>query len=109
MFERTQEMIYWGMGAEWADSLGADIISSSLGYSTFDSTAYSYGYADMNGHTTVVTRAAQIAARKGILVVNAVGNEGGNAWHYLIAPSDANATGPGWLGAVKVVGVLAGV
>jgi hypothetical protein len=71
--ERPQEMINWGLGAEWADSLGADIISSSLGYSTFDTAAYNYTYADMDGRTTTVTRAAQIAAAKGILVVDAVG------------------------------------
>jgi subtilisin family serine protease len=89
-FERTQEMIYWGMGAEWADSLGADIISSSLGYSTFDSSAYSYVYSNMDGHTTVISRAAQIAAQKGIIVVNAAGNEGNKAWHYITAPADVN-------------------
>jgi hypothetical protein len=49
--ETTQEMLYWGMGAEWADSLGADLISSSLAYSPFDNGVGSYTYSDMNGHT----------------------------------------------------------
>jgi hypothetical protein len=90
IYEHTEEMIYWGMGAEWADSLGADIISTSLGYSTFDSTQYDYSYASMDGHTTVISRAAQIAAQKGILVVAAAGNEGNQAWHYITAPADVN-------------------
>ena len=88
--EHQVEMVYWGMGAEWADSLGADLISSSLGYNLFDAPDTSYTYADMNGHTTIVTRAAEIAASKGILVVNAAGNEGSNSWHYIIAPADVD-------------------
>ena len=87
-FERTQEMIYWGMGAEWADSLGADIISSSLGYSRRStSTAYNYSYSAMDGHTTVISRAAQIAAQKGIIVVSAAGNEGNQAMALHHRPS----------------------
>jgi serine protease AprX len=90
--EYRDEMLYWGMGAEWADSLGADIISSSVGYFTFDAPDPDYTYADMDGHTTDITRYAEIAASKGILVVNAVGNQGnvGDPWHYLIAPADAD-------------------
>ncbi len=105
--ETPQEMVYWGMGAEWADSLGADIISSSLGYSTFDDPYPDYTYADMNGHTTVVSRAAEIAASKGILVVNAVGNEGTTSWHYLVAPSDVNGDSVLAVGAVDGAGVPA--
>jgi subtilisin family serine protease len=106
-FERTQEMIYWGMGAEWADSLGADIISSSLGYSTFDSTAYNYSYSAMDGHTTVISRAAQIAAQKGIIVVSAAGNEGNQAWHYITAPADVNGDSLIAAGAVDLNGTPA--
>lgn len=104
--EVPQEMVNWGLGAEWADSLGADLISSSLGYFTFDSPHPDYVYADMNGHTTYVTRAAQIAASKGILVVTAVGNEGNSAWHYLIAPSDADGDSVLAVGAVDVNGAV---
>jgi subtilisin family serine protease len=89
--ETPVEMDYWQFGAEWADSLGADVISSSLGYSEFDNPADSYTYADMNGQTTVVTLAALEAARRGITVVNAAGNEGAIAWHYIIAPADADS------------------
>jgi subtilisin family serine protease len=84
-------MDYWQAAAEWADSLGADVISSSLGYSEFDNAADSYTYADMDGRTTVVTLAAAEAARRGIVVVTAQGNEGNLPWHYLLAPADAES------------------
>jgi serine protease AprX len=106
--ETPQEMVNWGMGAEWADSLGADIISSSLGYFTFDDPYPDYAYPDLDGHTTVVSRAAEIAAGKGILVVNAVGNEGNGAWHYLIAPSDVDGDSLIAVGAVDAAGAPAG-
>ena len=105
--EHRIEMVYWGMGAEWADSAGADIISSSLGYFTFDSPDISYTYADMDGHTTIVSRAAQIAASKGILVVNAAGNEGTRAWHYIIAPADVDGDSLIAAGAVTSAGTVA--
>ena len=106
--ETPVEMLYWGMGAEWADSLGADVITSSLGYFTFDNSADDYTYADMDGHTTDVTRAAEIAASKGILVCNAVGNEGGTSWHYLIAPADVFTDSLIAVGAVDAAGTVAG-
>jgi subtilisin family serine protease len=89
--ETPIEMDYWQFGAEWADSLGADVISSSLGYSEFDNPIDSYTYADMDGRTTVVTLAALEAARRGITVVTAAGNERATAWHFLIAPGDADS------------------
>jgi len=70
---------------EWADSLGADIVSSSLGYFTW------YTYPDMDGDTAVTTRAADIAASRGILVVTAAGNEGPLPWPGIIAPSDGDS------------------
>jgi serine protease AprX len=81
----------WVAAAEWADSLGADIISTSLGYSTFDSGQVDYTYADMNGNTTIITRAADLAASKGIAVFASAGNEGSNAWHYITAPADGDS------------------
>lgn len=105
--EHQVEMVYWGMGAEWADSMGADIISSSLGYSTFDFPDPSYTYADMNGHTTIVTRAAEIAASKGILVVNAAGNSG-SASGTIEAPGDANGDSVITVGAVDLSGAITG-
>jgi subtilisin family serine protease len=105
--ETPDEMVYWGMGAEWADSAGADIISSSLGYYTFDNPAESYTYASMDGHTTIVSRAAQIAASKGILVVNSVGNAGDQVWKYLFAPSDVDGDSLIAAGAVNSSGTPA--
>jgi serine protease AprX len=106
--EKPVEMIWWGMGAEWADSAGADIISSSVGYSTFpDSAGQDYTYSDMDGRTTLVSRAAQIAASKGILVVNSVGNAGNQLWRYLVAPSDVNGDSLIAVGAVDAAGAPA--
>jgi len=104
--ETPVEMDNWQRGAEWADSLGADVISSSLGYFQFDSPYPSYTYADMNGQTTVVTRAASEAMRRGITVVNAAGNEGATTWHYLIAPADADTVMA--IGAVDSFNVVTG-
>ena len=73
---------------EWFENLGVDISSSSLGYNIFDAPDSSYTYSDMDGKTTIVTRAAEIAFQKGMLVITAAGNEGNNSWHYIIAPAD---------------------
>ncbi|MBE0648131.1 MAG: S8 family serine peptidase [Bacteroidales bacterium] len=79
----------WVSAAEFADSVGADVINSSLGYTVFDDTTQNHTCADMTGNTTPVTRGANIAFSKGILVVNSAGNEGGNPnWHCVSAPSD---------------------
>jgi subtilisin family serine protease len=102
--ERPVEMLYWGMGAEWADSLGADIITSSVGYFQFDDPDSNYTYADMDGRTTVVSQAARIAARKGILVVNAVGNVGNQSWRFVIAPADVDGDSLIAVGAVNANG-----
>ncbi|MFM1963977.1 MAG: hypothetical protein RLZZ172_2822 [Bacteroidota bacterium] len=78
----------WVAAAERADSLGIDIISSSLGYTTFDDPAFNYKYEDMNGKNTIVTRGAEIAFKKGILVMNSAGNSGTNNWKFIGAPAD---------------------
>ena len=82
-FEREVEEDFWVAGMEWADSLGADIISSSLGYLDW------YTYADMDGETAVITRAATMAVRRGIVVVNSMGNEGDTPYQKMAAPADA--------------------
>ncbi len=79
----------WVAGAEWADSLGADIISSSLGYYDFQD-SFTYTHADLNGDTAVTTIAADVAASKGILVCNAMGNSG-PLDTSLITPADADS------------------
>ena len=78
----------WLLAAEFADSAGVDIINASIGYNTFDDATMNYSYEDMDGKTTVISRAAAIAASKGILVVTGSGNEGNKAWKYLLAPGD---------------------
>jgi serine protease AprX len=80
----------WVAAAEMADSIGLDIINSSLGYSLFDDESYNYSYPDMNGNTARISRAANIASQKGILVVTSAGNSGDDAWHYITAPADAD-------------------
>lgn len=79
----------WAVAAELCDSIGIDIINSSLGYSLFDDVSYDFSYDDMNGGNVRCSIAAAIAARKGILVVNSAGNSGDDPWRYLTAPSDA--------------------
>ena len=77
--------------AERADSAGVDVFSVSLGYNRFDNSIYSYVYANMDGRTTTIARAVQMASRKGILVVVAAGNEGNKSWHYITTPADADS------------------
>lgn len=84
--EPFSEELNWLAAAEWADKLGADVINSSLGY-----TDDRYTYKDMNGHNVFVTRAANLAVAKGMLVVNAAGNEGSNGWKYVAAPADGDS------------------
>jgi len=82
----------WAAGAEWADSLGADIISSSLGYRyAFDPPDTDYPYDNMNGDSTIVTQAADLAVYNGITVLTAMGNSGGFGAGSLIAPADGDS------------------
>ncbi|WP_375416011.1 S8 family serine peptidase [uncultured Hymenobacter sp.] len=89
--ERPVEEANWLAAAEYADSAGVDVISSSLGYTLFDAPARSYTYADLNGRTALSSRAALEAARVGMLVVSSAGNEGNKAWRYVTAPADADS------------------
>ena len=78
-------------GMERADSIGVDVISASLGYSEFDDASFDHTYSQMNGNTTIAAIGADLAAKKGILFVNAAGNEGTNTWHYIITPADGDS------------------
>ncbi len=89
--ETRLEEANWLFAAEYADSLGVDVINTSLGYSEFDNPADSYVYADMNGRTTLVTRAADWAAGTGMVVVASAGNEGSSPWKYIAAPADGDS------------------
>lgn len=87
--EYLVEEYNWVSAAEFADSVGADVINSSLGYTEFDDPAMNHTCFDMNGSTTPITRGANIAASKGIVVVNSAGNSGGSSWMCVGAPADA--------------------
>jgi subtilisin family serine protease len=80
---------YWTAAVEFADSAGVQVISSSLGYFTFDSKELSYHPSMLDGKTAFVSRAAQKAAQKGLLLFISAGNEGNGAWETLTFPSDA--------------------
>lgn len=87
--ETVLEETLWVEAAERADSLGVDIINTSLGYTTFDNPNHNYSYADMDGKTTFISRGAEIGASRGMILVNAAGNSGNDAWKYVGAPADA--------------------
>jgi len=76
---------HWVAGLEWGEALGTDIVSSSLGYNDW------YTYQDMDGNTAVTTIAADLAVSRGVVVVNAVGNERNKPWHHVIAPADGDS------------------
>jgi hypothetical protein len=91
--EREIEMDNLLAAAERSDSIGADIISVSLGYNTFDAplAQNSLVYAELDGKTTIAAKAANIATSKGMLFVTSAGNEGGNSWNYILTPGDADS------------------
>lgn len=89
--EYLGEEYFWVAGAEYADSLGVDVINSSLGYTTFDNPAEDHVYADLDGNTTPITIGADMAAQRGILVVNSAGNSGDSPWKYIGAPADGDS------------------
>jgi len=102
------EEFNWVCAAERVDSCGGDLISSSLGYNLFDApfTSYNHTYQQLNGNTTMPAIGADLAAKKGILVVNSAGNEGANAWKYLITPADGDSVVA--VAAVNAGGIIAG-
>lgn len=88
-YEQLVEEFNWASAAEYADSLGVDVINSSLGYIDFDYPQWTHSYEDMDGQTCPATKAANVAASKGILVVNSAGNSGSsNTFPYMGAPAD---------------------
>lgn len=97
--ESPLELSNWVEAAEEADYLGVDIITTSLGYTTFDDSDYNFTYNDMNGATTFISKGLDIAFSRGMICVVSAGNDGNDAWHYISAPADAvNAL---TIGAVK--------
>lgn len=105
-FENPLEESLWVEAAELADSLGVDIINTSLGYSTFDNPDYNYSYEDMNGITSFIARGADLAFSRGMICVTSAGNSGNSSWEYIATPADAVYTLT--VGAVNSAGVYAG-
>lgn len=87
--EYRQEEINWAVGLEIADSLGADVVNSSLGYTTFTDQRMNYAHANLDGRTSPASRAADLAYARGMIVVNSAGNEGGGDWRLIGIPADA--------------------
>lgn len=83
------EEAFWAVGAEKADSLGVDILQTSLGYSDFDNSDYDYTHDDLDGNTAMISQAAEFATQKGIVVVTSAGNSGNSAWQKISFPADA--------------------
>jgi hypothetical protein len=79
------------VAAEMADSLGVDLCSISLGYTEFSNPSFNYTYNDMNGNTSISAKAVDLAAKKGMLMVVAAGNEGTSSWRYVSTPADADS------------------
>ena len=90
-YEYIIEEYNWLVGAAFADSVGTDLINSSLGYNVFDDPAMDHDWDDLDGNTTIVTNGADLAAKKGILVVNSAGNSGGSSWEYITCPADGDS------------------
>ena len=87
--ETRIEELAWVEAAEFVDSLGFDVINTSLGYGDMDGFQFDYQYADMDGKTTFISRAASLTASRGILACNSAGNQGNKSWYYITAPADA--------------------
>lgn len=87
--ETMAEEDSWTMGAEFADSIGADLINSSLGYYHWDGDTTGLNLRDLDGHTTFISQTASMLAKKGIVLCNSAGNEGMGPWHKISAPADA--------------------
>ena len=88
--EQEVEEDYWTMAAEFADSVGCDIINSSLGYNEYDHKWMSYQQWQLDGHTAFITRSASMLAQKGIVLCNSAGNSGMGPWKKIGVPGDAD-------------------
>ena len=104
--EYRLEECHWVAGIEYADSLGVDIVNSSLGYTTFSDRQMNYTYDNLNGRTGIASRAGDLAYSKGMIVVSSAGNEGNSKWKYIGVPSDAKDIFT--IGATDFQGVRAG-
>ena len=104
-WENVVEEYHWVAAAERADSMGCDILNTSLGYSLFDDTSAHHNPLDLDGNTFRITQASDLAASKGMLVFNSAGNSGNSAWQKITAPADGDSVLA--IGAVSANGVRA--
>lgn len=88
--ESLAEEDYWAAAVEYADSVGVDLINSSLGYNKFDDKNTNHRYRDLDGQTALNSRSASMLARKGIILVNSAGNSGNDTWKKIGTPADAS-------------------
>ena len=103
--ENLVEQDYWAAAIEFADSVGVDLVNTSLGYYSFDDPTKNYRYRDLNGHYALMSREAAKVADKGIVVVCSAGNSGSGSWKKITPPGDAENVIT--VGAVNKYGVLA--
>lgn len=89
-YESPIEEDFWAAAVEFADSVGVDIISSSLGYFDYDIPLTSYTHEQLDGKTALISRIASMAAKKGILLFSSAGNEGNTYWKKITVPADAS-------------------
>ena len=87
--EQPVEEDYWAAAIEFADSVGVDVVNTSLGYYEFDKGYGGYRYRDLDGHTSLMSHSASMAADKGMVVVCSAGNSGNDAWKKVTPPGDA--------------------
>lgn len=87
--EHLVEQDYWAAALEFADSVGVDVVNTSLGYKAFDDKSKNYTYRNLDGHHSLMTREAAMAADKGIVLVCSAGNEGQKTWKKITPPADA--------------------
>lgn len=88
--EHLVEQDYWAAAIEFADSVGVDVVNTSLGYYTFDDPSKNYRYRDLDGHTALMSRQASKVADKGMILVCSAGNAGAGSWKKITPPGDAD-------------------
>lgn len=103
--ESLVEQDYWAAAIEFADSVGVDLVNTSLGYYSFDDSSKNYRYRDLDGHHALMSREASKAADKGMVVVCSAGNSGSGSWKKITPPADAEHVIT--VGAVDKTGILA--
>ena len=103
--EHLVEQDYWAAAVEFADSVGADVLNTSLGYYTFDDKSKDYKFRDLDGHHALMSRQASRIADKGMVLVCSAGNSGMGAWKKITPPGDAENVLT--VGAINKDGVLA--